>query len=60
MRIVDIDYCMMKPHPLLDHVESNVSNYSSLINVPVIRIFGATEWGQKACVHIHQVFFTVM
>ena len=29
---------------------------SSLHRVPVIRIYGATSIGNKACVHIHQVY----
>lgn len=34
--------------------EKSRSKYSS--NVPIIRVFGATESGQKVCAHIHGAF----
>lgn len=53
VRINIIDYVMAEPGPL-DALD--VSNSSRHRQVPVIRIFGDTANGQKACVHVHQVW----
>lgn len=45
--INQIDYTLAPPGPL---------DNSSLSRVPIIRIYGASSAGQKACVHIHQVY----
>lgn len=47
VRINQIDYTMIQPGPL---------DNSSLPRVPVIRIYGESSLGQKACVHVHQVY----
>ena len=45
--INQIDYTLAPPGPL---------DNSSLSRVPIIRVYGASSAGQKACVHIHQVY----
>lgn len=53
----------------IDHYQATPTNYDPPLptinatsqkqlapGVPVIRVFGATETGQKACVHIHGAF----
>lgn len=47
VRINQIDYTMIQPG-LLDN--------SSLPRVPILRIYGESSVGQKACVHIHQAY----
>ncbi|KAH7930979.1 hypothetical protein BV22DRAFT_1053576 [Leucogyrophana mollusca] len=45
--IQQIDYTLAPPGPL---------DNTSLHRVPIIRIYGASSTGQKACVHVHQVY----
>ena len=45
--INQIDYTLAPPGPL---------DNSSLSRVPIVRIYGASSTGKKACVHIHQVY----
>jgi hypothetical protein len=45
--INQIDYTVAPPGAL---------DNTSLPRVPVIRIYGASSTGQKACVHVHQVY----
>ncbi|KAG2159871.1 uncharacterized protein EDB93DRAFT_1112357, partial [Suillus bovinus] len=45
--INQIDYTVASPGPL---------DNTSLPRVPVIRIYGASSTGKKACVHVHQVY----
>ncbi|KAG2061849.1 hypothetical protein BDR06DRAFT_945889 [Suillus hirtellus] len=45
--INQIDYTVASPGPL---------DNTSLPRVPVIRIYGASSTGTKACVHVHQVY----
>ena len=47
VRINQIDYSLIPPGNL---------DKSNLPRVPVIRIFGSSSTGQKACVHVHQVY----
>ncbi|TBU65073.1 hypothetical protein BD310DRAFT_944016 [Dichomitus squalens] len=47
VRINQIDYAMSAPGPL---------DNSSLYRVPVIRIYGDSSIGLKACLHVHQVY----
>ena len=31
-------------------------SYFTIFKVPILRVYGATQVGQKACIHIHGVF----
>ncbi|KXZ41083.1 hypothetical protein GPECTOR_832g64 [Gonium pectorale] len=54
LRIISIDYQMAPPIPHIDYCFSSLDG-STVSLVPVIRIFGSTPAGQKACVHVHRV-----
>lgn len=54
VRIVSIDYYMAAPLPGVD-VNFNSVEGTRIEQVPVVRIFGSTPAGQKACLHVHQV-----
>ena len=54
VRIVDLDYQMVRPIPGLDVCYSSLAG-EAVDRVPVVRIFGATPAGQKTCVHLHRV-----
>jgi hypothetical protein len=54
VRLVSIDYYMAQPIPGLDSCYSELEGVV-IDKVPVIRIFGPTPGGQKACVHVHGV-----
>lgn len=45
--INQIDHILAPPGPL---------DNASLPRVPVVRIYGASSTGEKACVHVHQVY----
>jgi DNA polymerase zeta len=47
VQLNQLDYTLISPGSL---------DNSSLPHVPVIRIYGATSIGRKACVHVHQVY----
>ncbi|CAO3569276.1 unnamed protein product [Mortierella alpina] len=47
---------MMPPGPLDMDSCQFLPPHIPILKVPVIRVFGANEVGQKCCVHIHQVF----
>ncbi|XP_060966824.1 DNA polymerase zeta catalytic subunit isoform X2 [Cannabis sativa] len=54
LRIVSLDHYMAPPIPDLDISYSSFHG-GRVSEVPVIRIFGSTPAGQKACLHIHRV-----
>ena len=54
VRIVGIDWYMSPPVPGLDVCFSYFEG-TPIHEVPVIRVFGSTPAGQKACVHVHKV-----
>lgn len=53
IRINAIDHIMAEPGPLDDP-----GNAQGIVarRVPVVRIFGTTSGGERACLHVHQVF----
>ncbi|XP_020282558.1 DNA polymerase zeta catalytic subunit isoform X2 [Pseudomyrmex gracilis] len=53
--LVNIDTYQASPIPELDVTFSEFRG-SEIKKVPVIRIFGSTATGKKACLHIHGVF----
>lgn len=53
VKINVIDYVMVEPGPLDSPDGSHNVKHRQ---VPVLRIFGDTINGQKACVHVHQVW----
>lgn len=55
VRIVCADYYLSSPVRDLDVVYSHFRS-SEVHKVPVVRIFGATPAGQKACLHLHGLF----
>ncbi|EFJ43265.1 hypothetical protein VOLCADRAFT_66109 [Volvox carteri f. nagariensis] len=55
IQIVSIDYYMAPPIPHIDYCFSSLEG-TTVDLVPVIRIFGATPAGQKACIHVHRAF----
>ena len=54
MRLVSLDYYMARPTPGLDECYSELEG-RAIDQVPIVRIFGSTPTGQKACVHVHGV-----
>jgi hypothetical protein len=54
VRIVALDYYMAPPAPLVDLSYSSLEG-TAIDRVPVVRIFGSTPAGQKACLHLHKV-----
>ena len=55
LRIVDIDLAHSKPNAELDPIVSPLT-HRELRQVPLVRVFGGTPRGQKACVHFHGFF----
>ncbi|KPJ02898.1 DNA polymerase zeta catalytic subunit [Papilio xuthus] len=55
IRIVVCDHYLTKPVPGIDVIYSEFRG-SDIKQVPVLRIFGPTPEGRKACLHIHGVF----
>ncbi|XP_077075913.1 DNA polymerase zeta catalytic subunit [Siphateles boraxobius] len=55
VRIVTADYYLSSPIRELDACYSEFRE-SDVKKVPVVRIFGATQAGQKTCLHLHGVF----
>lgn len=54
MRMVAVDYYMARPLQGMDTCFSP-SEGTAVDQVPVVRIFGSTPAGQKACLHLHGV-----
>ena len=54
VRLVSIDYYMARPAPKVDVSYAPLEG-TAVDQVPVVRIFGSTPSGQKACVHLHKV-----
>jgi len=58
-RIIDADHYVTKPNKFMDASYSSL--YKEELNqVPILRIFGVTKFGQKCCIHIHQVIFKII
>jgi len=57
VRIVDLDHTMVSPGPLDLHSCQFLPRDVKVLKVPVIRIYGANEGGQKTCLHVHQVLY---
>ncbi|XP_066919058.1 uncharacterized protein [Clytia hemisphaerica] len=55
LRIIDADYYIAKPKANID-VSYSKCRQRDVYKVPVIRIFGTTPQGQKACLHVHNIF----
>ena len=55
LRLVSIDYYMSSPIAGVDACFSQLEGGTAVERVPVIRIFGTTPGGQKACLHLHKV-----
>eukprot|EP00798_Chlamydomonas_sp_ICE-L_P022555 gene22555-29680_t len=55
IRLVSIDYYMAAPIPGVDVCFSHFEG-TPIERVPIVRIFGSTSGGQKACLHLHKAF----
>eukprot|EP00095_Tigriopus_kingsejongensis_P000962 maker-scaffold83_size396513-snap-gene-1.20 protein:Tk00962 transcript:maker-scaffold83_size396513-snap-gene-1.20-mRNA-1 annotation:"hypothetical protein DAPPUDRAFT_301034" len=55
LRIVTFDHYMAQPIPGLDPLYAQ-TRHESVHRVPILRLFGPTPGGQKACLHLHGVF----
>lgn len=55
IRIADLDYYMVEPGPLDIDSCQFLPSACPVLKVPVVRVYGANEAGQKTCLHIHQV-----
>lgn len=53
VRLVSIDYYLARPAPKVDVSYAPLEG-TAVDQVPVVRIFGSTPSGQKACVHLHK------
>ncbi|CAA7406024.1 unnamed protein product [Spirodela intermedia] len=54
IRVVSLDYYMAAPITGLDFCDSPCFQGRRVEEVPVIRIYGSTLAGQKACLHVHR------
>ena len=57
LRIVSLDHYMAHPVPEIDVCWSELEGVA-VQRVPIVRIFGTTTGGQKACLHLHGVRFS--
>lgn len=55
-QINNIDHYQTFPTPLDRNVNSLSSPHQRLNSIPIIRIFGTTQAGQHAMVHVHGVY----
>lgn len=55
LRLVTVDYYLEKPIKGVDVTFSEFRG-SPVRRLPVVRVFGTTPAGQKACVHLHGLF----
>ncbi len=55
LKIVEADYAMLRPIEYLDHCYTLFHN-QPIFRVPVVRLFGLTPAGQRACLHVHKSF----
>ncbi len=55
LRLVCFDHYAAPPLPGLDPLRNPLDG-SLVERVPVLRVFGATQGGQKCCLHLHSVF----
>lgn len=55
VRCVVADHYQAEPIPGLDPLVSDFTGYN-IRKVPIIRVFGSTSSGQRACLHIHGIF----
>lgn len=46
---------MAEPVEKLDDCESDIRSKQAVMRVPVMRVFGSTPSGQRACLHLHRV-----
>lgn len=58
MRLNCVDHYQAAPSEFDPPLQNGNENFGedNKSKVPVIRIFGATETGQKICVHVHGAF----
>ncbi|KAF9914040.1 DNA polymerase zeta [Lobosporangium transversale] len=56
IRIVDLDYYMTEPGPLDLDMCQFLPPSCPVLKVPVVRVYGANESGQKTCLHIHRAY----
>ena len=55
VRLVVADHYMAAPVPGLDPLVSPFTG-AAIKRLPVIRVFGSTVSGQRACLHLHGIF----
>src|SRR4051794_37594809 len=55
LRLVCFDHYNAPPMPGLDALRNPLDG-SLVERVPILRVFGATQGGQKCCLHLHSVY----
>ncbi|KAF9173245.1 DNA polymerase zeta [Mortierella sp. AD011] len=56
IRIADLDYYMVEPGPLDLDTCQFLPPHCPILKVPVVRVYGSNEAGQKTCLHIHRAY----